>query len=236
MLRVLFIMTINKQTLLQQLARWLLTAAMLGLLAACASPITTKVTSFNQWPTDTAGASFSFIRPADAMNDLEQQSYEKTIQIELEKLDLKRAALGQLGRLQVDVVTGNGTQNRTYRQPVYRDNLLYHPPYRDAAGNVFLGFWAADPFGSRYVGDRTVVRSVRVSNLRLRLLDTAGAASNAGKPRAVFESRVAYEGDVEDLATLMPFLVRAALNDFPGQSGKVVSIKFDSKTGAIITK
>ena len=229
-------MNITEPTLLQKSLRWLSAATMLTLLAACASPITTKVNSFNQWPTDTAGASFSFIRPADSMNDLEQQSYEKTIQIELEKLALKRAAPNQLGRFQVDVVTGNGTQNRSYRQPVYRDNLLYHPPYRDAVGNVFAGFWAADPFGSRYVGDRTVVRSVRVANLRLRLLDTAGAAANAGKPRAVFESRVVYEGDVEDLTTLMPFLVRAALADFPGQSGKVVTVKFDSKTGAIIAK
>ena len=236
MLRVLLSMNIIKQALLQKVFRWLLPAAMLGLLAACASPIATKVTSFNQWPADTTGATFSFIRPADAMNDLEQQSYEKTIQIELEKLGLKRAAPGQLGRLQVDVVTGNGTRNRTYQQPIYRDNLLYHPPYRDAVGNVFQGFWAADPFGSRYVGERTVVRTVRVSNLRLRLLDTAGAATNAGKPRAVFEARVVYEGDVEDLATLMPFLVRAALNDFPGQSGKVVTVKFDGKTGAVIKK
>lgn len=214
---------------------WPLAFATLALLAACASPITTKVTSFNQWPSDTAGASFSFIRPADAMNDLEQQSYEKTIQVELEKLALKRAPLGQLGRFQVDVVTGNGTFNRTYRQPVYQDNLLYHPPYRDAAGNVFAGFWASDPFGSRYVGNRTVVRSVRVSNLRLRLLDTAASASNAGKPRAVFESRVVYEGDIEELTTVLPFLVRAALNNFPGQSGKVVTIKFDGKTGAMVT-
>ena len=226
------VMNTNKRTLLL----WPMMAAMLTLLAACASPITTKVTSFNQWPADTQGASFSFIRPADAMNDLEQQLYEKTIQVELEKLGLKRAAPNQVGRFQVDVVTGNGTRNRTYRQPIYRDNLLYHPPYRDAVGNVFGGYWAADPFGSRYVGDRTVVRSVRVSNLRLRLLDTSASAGSAGKPRAVFESRVVYEGDIEELTTVMPFMVRAALDDFPGQSGKVVTIKFDGKTGAMMTR
>lgn len=49
-----------------------------ALLAACASPITAKVTSFNQWPADAAGATFSFIRPADNLNDLEQQAYEAT--------------------------------------------------------------------------------------------------------------------------------------------------------------
>lgn len=213
--------------------RWLapLLLAMMALLGACASPITAKVTSFNQWPTDAGSASFSFIRPADGLNDLEQQSYEKNVQAELEKFGLKRAPAGQVGRIQVDVVTGNGTRNRTYREPIYRDNLVYHPPYRDAVRNVFNGFWTPDLFGSQYVGDRTVVRTLQVSNLRLRLLDSQGAA---GKPKAVFESRAVYEGDIEDLPKLVPYLVRAALDGFPGKSGTVRTVKFDSKTGALL--
>ena len=210
----------------------LVSFVVIGLLAACASPITAKVTRFNQWPADAAGASFSFIRPSDALNDLEQQAYESTVATELEKFGLKRMPAGQVGRLQVDVVTGNGTRNRTYREPIYRDSLVYHPPYRDAVGNVFNGFWAPDLFGSTYVGDRTIVRTLQVSNLRLRLLDSKGAA---GKPKAVFESRAAYEGSIEDLPKLVPFLVRAALADFPGKSGTVSTVRFDSKTGALLS-
>jgi hypothetical protein len=217
-----------------QLSRYILAAIVVAFLAACASPITAKVTSFNQWPLDAAGASFSFIRPADALNDLEQQAYEGQVQTELEKLGLKRAAPGQVGRIQVDVITGNGTRNKQFREPVYRDNYIYHPPYRDAAGNVYAGFWAPDQFGSRYVGDRTVTRTVQVSNLRLRLLDAQG--NTPGKPRAVFESRAVYEGSNEDLATLVPFLVRAVFNDFPGQNGRVRTVQFDSKTGAVVKK
>ena len=103
---------------------------------------------------------------------------------------------------------------------------------RDAAGNVFPGFWTPDRFGSRYVGDREVSRTVQVSDLRLRLLDAQGNAP--GKPRAVFEARAVYEGDNEDLANLVPYLVRAAFDGFPGQNGKVRVVKFDSKTGALV--
>lgn len=202
------------------------------LLGACASPITAKVTSFNQWPGDAAGASFSYIRPPDKLNDLEQQAYENYVQVELEKLGLKPAAPGQVGRIQVDVVTGHGTRSRKYREAIYRDNYVFVPPYRDAAGNVFPGFWTPDRFGSRYVGDREVTRTVQVSDLRLRLLDAQGNAP--GKPRAVFESRAVYEGDNEDLADLVPYLVRAAFDGFPGQNGKVRVVKFDSKTGALV--
>ncbi len=206
-------------------------AALVALLGACASPITAKVTSFNQWPADANNASFSFIRPADGVNDLEQRSYENNVQAELEKFGLRRAPAGQVGRIQVDVVTGNGTRNRTYREPIYRDNLVYHPPFRDAVGNVFNGFWAPDVWGPLYVGDRTVVRTLQVSNLRLRLLDSQG---NAGKPKAVFESRAVYEGNIEDLPKLMPYLVRAALDGFPGKSGTVRTVRFNSKTGAVL--
>ncbi len=222
----------TKDSTFQTLSRYVLATIMVALLAACASPITAKVTSFNQWPSDTAGATFSFIRPVDALNDLEQQAYEGNVQTELEKLGLKRVAPGQVGRIQVDVSTGNGTRNKQFREAIYQDNYIYNPPYRDAAGNVFGGFWAPDQFGSRYVGDRIVTRTVQYSTLRLRLLDAQGNAP--GKPRAVFESRAVYEGSNEDLATLVPFLVRAVFDDFPGQNGRVRILKFDSKTGAVV--
>ena len=97
---------------------------------------------------------------------------------------------------------------------------------------MYGGVWVPDAFGSRYVGDRIVTRTVQFSNLRLRLLDTQGNAP--GKPRAVFESRAVHEGSNEDLATLVPFLVRAVFDDFPGQNAKVKIVKFDSKTGALV--
>ena len=198
------------------------------LLATCASPITAKVTSFHQWPADASGATFSFIRPVDVLNDLEQQAYESKVQAELEQLGFKRAISGQTARIQVDVSTGSGTRNKQFREAVYRDNYVYRLPYRDTAGNLYGGFWAPDPFGQRYAGERTV----QVSNLRLRLLDSQ--ASAAGKARAVFESRAVYEGNNEDLVLLVPFLVRAGFDGFPGQNGQVRTLKFDSTTGAAV--
>ncbi len=205
-----------------------------ALLTACASPITAKVTSFNQWPADATGSTFSYIRAADKANDLEQEAYEGYVQLELEKLGLKRAATGQVGRIQVDIVTGNRTREKKFREAVYQDYYVFQPPYRDAAGNVFPGFWAPDRFGPRYVGDREVTRTVQVSNLRLRLLDAQGNAP--GKPRAVFESRAVYEGDNEDLPDLVPYLVRAVFDGFPGPNGRVRVVSFDSKTGQVSKK
>ncbi|MES2414780.1 MAG: DUF4136 domain-containing protein [Pseudomonadota bacterium] len=208
--------------------RLLMAFAVTALLTACASPITAKVTTFNQWPADTNGATFSYIRATDGINDLEQQAYEGYVQAELEALGMKRAPAGQVGRIEVDIVTGNGTRDRKVREAVYADNYIFYPPYRNAAGNVFPGYWGPDRFGSRYVGDREVIRTMQVSNIRIRLLDTKGFTP--GKPRAVFESRAVYEGDNEDLPDLVPYLVRAVFDKFPGQNGRVKLVKFDGRS------
>lgn len=206
-----------------------------ALLTACASPITTRVTSFNQWPADMAGSTFSYITPMDTTRQLEQATYEGYVQAELEKRGLKRAPAGENGRLQVDVATSTRSEEKTWLQPVYQDNMVFLPPYRDAAGRFYGGGWVPDPFGPRYVGDRPVSMTVYTSSLRLRLLDTKGTP--AGKPpRTVFESRAMYEGSTSDLPLVVPYLVRAVFDDFPGQNGQVRTVKFDSETGALIKK
>ena len=209
-----------------------------ALLTGCANTITASVTSFNQWPADMAASTFSYITPVNPTRELEQASYENLVQAELEKLGLKRAAAGQVGRVQVDVAATHRAEDKTYMAPVYQDNYVFFPPYRDAAGNIFPGMWGPDPFGPRYVGDRPVNRTVQISALTLRLLDTKVAAqgSQPGKPRAVFESRAMYEGDIGDLPAVMPYLVRAVFDAFPGQNGKTHTVRFDSKTGEQIKK
>jgi Domain of unknown function (DUF4136) len=216
------------------LARLSLATALLGLLAACASPITTRVTTFNQWPANAAGSTFSYVNRTDNQHELEQATYESYVQAELEKRGLVRAPAGQVGRMQVDVNTSNRSEQKTYLQPVYQDNYVYLPPYRDAAGRIFPGVWALDPFGPRYVGDRQINTTLQTSTLQLRLLDSQG--SPPGKPRTVFESRAVFEGEGrgDHLPQVVPYLVRAVFDDFPGQNGRVRVVRFDRETGAVI--
>ena len=217
------------------LPRLSLAVLILLLLGACASPITAKVTSFNQWPVDAVGTTFSFVRPAEKSNSLEQQAYEKLVWVELEKLGLKPATTGQAGRIQVDLMSIKTTRNNYYREAIYQNDYVFLSPVSDAAGNVFPGYWTRDPFGPRYMGERVVTRLVQVSNLKLRLLDAQGNSA-LGKPRTVFESTAAYEGDNENLADLMPYLVRAVFEGFPGENGRLRMVKFDPKTGEIVNK
>ena len=60
------------------------------------------------------------------------------------------------------------------------------------------------------------------------------AAQRSRQARAVFKASAVYEGDNEDVVTLVPYLVCAVFNNFPGQNGFVRILKFDSVTGAVI--
>jgi hypothetical protein len=208
-----------------------------ALLSACATPLVTQVTNFNQWPADAAGSTFSFIKPpAGAMGapgELEQATYEKYAQAELERHGFKQATAGQRARLLVELITVSQLQQRTYVQPVYQENLVFYPPRRNAAGHYFPGYWGPSRFGPTYVGDRIVPYNVQFSELTLRLLDTRSGPP--GQPRPVFETRAVYEGSAA-LPAIAPYLVRAVMDEFPGQNGLVSRVEFDRKTGAVIKK
>ncbi|MDO8385906.1 MAG: DUF4136 domain-containing protein [Polaromonas sp.] len=208
-----------------------------SLLTACASPIVTQVSNFNQWPSDATGSSFSFILPPSSPSqpppELELATYQGYARQELEKLGLRQAAPGQPARLLVELGWVSQPQERTYRQPIYDDRLVFYPPYRNAAGQVFPGYWAPSRFGPTYLGDRIVPYTVQFNQINLRILDSRG--SPAGQPRAVFESHAVYEGQAA-LPTIAPYLVRAVFDGFPGQNGQVRRVDFDRETGAVIKK
>ena len=212
------------------LMRMACAALLVALLTACASPISAKVTNFNAWPPDAAGSSFSFASSGSKTSELEQATYENYVGVELQRRGLTLAPSGQRGRFLVDVTTAETTRDRKVLEPVYDNQLIFVPPFRYGTGDVFPGYYRPDRFGPRYIGDREVTRTVQVSRLKVRLLDTRSPTST---PRAVFESTAVYEGDIEDLPDTVPYLVTAVFDGFPGQNGRVRVVKFDGRTGDI---
>jgi hypothetical protein len=78
------------------------------------------------------------------------------------------------------------------------------------------------------------METVQVSNLRLRLLDTQGPAGSS--PRTVFESNATHEGSPSPLQSVVPYLVRAIFDEFPGANGRVQVVRFKADTGEVIRK
>lgn len=206
----------------------------LALLGACALPITAKVTRFNAWPADMAGATYSYAVGDGTLGELEQATYDGYVGDALEDFGLTQAAPGASGRFIIEVHASGGTRQKVVLEPVYDNQLIFVPPIRDRRGNVYPGYWKPDRFGPRYIGDREVTRTVQVNRLRVRLLDTQVGVP--GKARPVFSSTAVYEGENEDLPDIVPYLVRAIFHEFPGRNGKVEVVRFDPKSGEMLPR
>lgn len=189
------------------------------LLAGCANTLNAKVTRFNQWPADTAGQTFSFTA-AEPRRELEIGAYQAMVAGELQRLGLRPANGAQSGRFVVDVQASLDERQRQQLVPVYSEQWAYVAPYRTAQGRLYGGHWVPDPLGSRYIGDRTVVRTVQQSSLKLRISEPAAQ-------RTVFEATAVHEGTGKDLVEVVPYLVRGVFQDFPGANGQVRRLTFD---------
>lgn len=197
--------------------------ASLLLLAGCANTLTAKVTRFNQWPADATGQRFSFA-PAEPERELEMAAYQALVANELERLGLQRATEGQAGPFVVQLQASLSERERKRLEAVYSDQWVYVPPWRDAQGRLLGGHWVPDPMGARYVGDREVTRTVQESRLQVRI---TAAQPAAGQTRTVFEATALHEGRDGDLVEVVPYLVRAVFQDFPGANAQVRRVTFD---------
>ena len=192
------------------------------LLAGCANTLTAKVTRFNQWPADAAGASYRFT-PADPQRTLELQAYQGQVGAALQQLGLRPAGDEETARFMVDVQADLSERQRQRLVPIYSDQWVYVQPWRDAQGRLYGGHWVPDPMGVRYVGERTVTQTVQQSQLKLRISE--GDPGNGS--RMVFEATAVHEGREDELAEVVPYLVRGVFLDFPGANGQVRRLSFE---------
>ncbi len=207
------------------------------LLAGCATTLRSEVTSFQRWPANAAGATYSFKRIGNQATSLEHGSYEDLARIELNKLGLKEATMPPgtptpangvavaKGRFEVTLDYGINSVIVKSQEPVWDSGLAYwHQPYWHPGFGWRPGYWSPDPFGPRVVGYRTVIQNVSKRHLRVDI---------AEGPLKLFEASVTSTGNTNSLPVVMPYLIRSVFDGFPGANGQVRTIDFDIDKGDI---
>lgn len=195
----------------------------LAWLSGCAHTLDVKVTRFHQWPADAAGATYAF-GAADPQRVLELQAYQAQVGRELQRLGMQPAPAGTAARFVVELQAELSAQQRQRLVPVYTDHWTYVPPWRDAQGRLYGGYWVPDPLGARYVGDREVTQTVQQSRLKVLIRETG---ADTERPRMVFEATALHEGSEDDLVEVVPYLVSGVFQDFPGANGQVRRLTFE---------
>lgn len=213
--------------------RGLVAAAALGLaalLAGCATPVATQVTTFQRWPADARGQTFAFSPQRKLpLGELEQRRYEGLVADELLRWGLQASTPGAPLRFLVEVRPAVTPQQRQFAQPVYVDEPYWVPGHFTRRGYYVPPRYAYDPWGPRYVGQQVVVRAVQEHRLDVVIRDNL-ARPPGGQPPAVFEGSAVLDSGAANLAVAMPYLVRSVFEGFPGANGQTRVVRIDPET------
>ena len=179
------------------------------LIAGCANPVLrSDVLSFHQWPANATERTFALKRLAAQENSLEHATYEGLLRTELTAAGFRETAQA---RFLISMEYGQETRSVRVLEPpiwvspsVYWSSGFYRPGWGMSVGVPF-GF---PPYGVAREYP-TFVRS-----LKLFIVDQ----SAAGAPR-VWEGTANSSGSTQDFGAIAPYMLRALLTDFPGQSG-----------------
>lgn len=194
--------------------RLIIGAAFLMLLTGCASTLSAKVTTFQQWPNDAQGATYKVVPPAG--EELETQAFSDMIRAAIGRTGLVEAQGQQAARFNVHFEYGVSSSQEWEQR--------YHDPY-------FNGFWPWG-MGGYYGGYRGwgggIYYTPSVVNVPVRVERntlTVTINDNSRNGAQVYKSTaVSTSGN---LVEVMPYLARAVFDGFPGNNGQVRNITYD---------
>ncbi len=184
--------------------RLLSCGCLLFLLAACQPVLNADVTRFYSLPPLAAGQSFAIAPDPGQAGDLEFQHYSVLVSDALLSKGFRSAAPQAAAADVVAVMHyGNvGSHTEIYSEP--------DPLWGRRGGWGWRGYPEINSytFYSQFVD--------------LALFD--GPAWRSGERRMLFQGRALADSGIHDLNVIMPYLVKALLQDFPGANGQTVRV------------
>lgn len=199
--------------------RWAAVLAVLGalVLIGCATPtVSARVTSFQQWPTGVEGQTYQFVQaePSQA-NNLEYQSYQDMVRAGIGATGLVEAQSGAKGRFDVSFRYGTSQTQVMVRRP-------YDPYFNGGYG--YGGFYGPRPWGGYYgywgPDWVDVPMVVQRNTLTLQIHDSQRGGAE------VYRSSAFILSERDNFVRMMPYLVRAIFDGFPGNNGAEREIQF----------
>lgn len=205
----------QKETIMHRVPLAIL-AALLLLLAGCASTIESDVTAFHDWPANLSGKSYVFERTRAQNDSLEYRSYENMVRAELQRLGFAEAAVHATPILKV--AFDYQTKERDVRvvQPVVVNPGWWGPPYY---GPRWPGYRFRDPFFYDPFWYGPPVAEYRDSSFRLYDRQLHIVISRMSDGKKLYDVTVKNESRAPSTAAVMPYMVKSAFADFPGPNG-----------------
>ena len=201
---------------------WLLRGLVMGcvlLMTGCASTLSARVTSFQQWPGNATGDTYRIVRTAAQENNLEFQAVA----------DMVRANIGPTGLVESQSSKARFDLHISYENPVTKAWVQrYNDPYLNdgwmgpAFGGYYGGFrgWG---FGGIYMAPSVSSFPVDVYNNTLTITINDNQANNI----EVYRSSAVNLSSNNNLLQVMPYLAQAVFDRFPGNNGQVREVEYE---------
>jgi hypothetical protein len=190
---------------------------LVGILTGCATTqsVSARVTSYQQWPADSTGQRYRFVVADPAQqNNLEYQNFQDMMRGGISPTGLVEAQQGQPARFEVSFKYGVAQTQITVRRP-------YDPYFYGGYGPGFYGGRYGGPWGGFWGPDWVDVPAVAYRNsLAVEIRD----ASQGGKE--VYRATAYSVSDGDELLKVMPYLVRAIFDGFPGNNGSERRVRY----------
>lgn len=175
-------------------------------LGACASTVGSELTVFHEWPAAAGERTFRMVRSEGQAESLAHANFERIVRDELIAAGFRetsnpRFEVGFTYTTRDYITHGLGYYPPPYFTPYF--GFGYGGPHTYMSFSAPLSWWAYDR------GERRYER-----RLTLTMRDLA-----ADPPRRVYEATAINTGLSPDMTSALPYMVRALLVDFPGQSG-----------------
>ncbi len=199
----------------------LLIVLSLTLITGCAGMVQSNVAVFHELPTVMTKVKYAAIPLKDQQGSLEHKSYEKLIKEELGKRGFVEAPVNEADVVMFfsygidsgkEIISSYPIFGRTGTSSSYTSGTVTsYGNYATYSGTTYNNP-TYGVVGSRVSSDTRYTRFLKVEFLESLALEK-------GDVKKIYEAKVLSSGSSNQITVVMPTMIRALFEDFPGKSG-----------------
>ncbi len=193
-------------------------AAALVALGGCASSLSAKVTTYQQWPVGSQGEYYRIVAAPQQAGHLQFQHFSDMLRASIGPTGLREATGSTPARF--DVRMEYGTELKQTWVQRYDDYYL-NDGWMGPAFGGYYGGWSGWGGGIFY---RPNVVNVPVDVYHNTLTVTIHDQSQQG--REVYRASAVHRSDADNIDAVMPYLMQAIFDNFPGNNGQVREVRY----------
>lgn len=199
-------------------AIWLV--ALMVALSGCASTLSARVTTYQQWPVGTEGEYYRIVPSPAQSGNLQFDAYADMLRAAIGPVGLREAAGGAEPRFDVRFEYDNPVKQVWAQR--YNDAYLNDGLWGSAFGGYYGGW---NRWGGGGIFYTPSVVTVPVDVYRNTLTVTLFDQHNGG--REVYRATAVHSSQSDNLTAVMPYLMQAIFDGFPGNNGQVKEVRYE---------